>query len=306
MGIRSAGFLLAAAVAASVAACGGGGGGGSGGAAPIPAPIQIQIPPQALAPGDDIAMCYYTTIPSGAAINVSAIQSTMPSEIVQLVLLRTPVAARPDGTVEACGAATAAPVWVYGTQSMGGSLTLPAGVGLPLQASQPVYVKLHYLNTTASSVSAQATITLQPVAGTVQLAGTLTSFNTQINIAPGGVGSASGQCSVPSGAQFFWLSTYTHNHATSTRINRFAGSTGALVLESLDWQHPTVNTYTTPYLTFGGNEQLQYTCDYTNAGLSPLVEGESPTSEKCMTAGYYFPATENHSCANSIDVPQPF
>src|ERR1700721_668631 len=44
-----------------------------------------------------------------------------------------------------------------------GSLALPAGVGLPMQAGEVLLIQSHYLNATASDINAQASLSIDYV-----------------------------------------------------------------------------------------------------------------------------------------------
>jgi hypothetical protein len=142
--------------------------------------------------------------------------------------------------------------------------------------------------------------------GTFQKAGALVSFNTSINVPPNGTQTVSGSCSAPAGAQFFVASTHTHKHATLATVDKMVdGQITQELVHTTDWEHPDVATFETPpYLTFGSNEQIYYSCTYQNDTSTAITVGVSAIkNEMCMAVMYFFPAPNNTTPCGSFGAP---
>ena len=74
------------------------------------------------------------------------------------------------------------------------------------------------------------------------------------------------------------------------------------LLETLDWEHATVERFERPYYQFASGK-LNYACQYHNTTDQPLKTGESAfTDEMCMAFGVFFPAKGDVFCLNSIPI----
>ena len=67
----------------------------------------------------------------------------------------------------------------------------------------------------------------------------------------------------------------------------------AMVLDSMDWEHPTAKDWNAPtFFSFASNN-VSWSCMYNNPTGNTIHEGQSAqTNEMCMMTGYYFPATK--------------
>jgi hypothetical protein len=177
-------------------------------------------------------------------------------------------------------------------------MTLPEDIAIPLIAQQPVLVNMHYINQTEAPITADVHVDLTAFPATTHYheAHAYVTFNDQIDIAPGATGSVSGTCDVDPDVKFVALTTHSHRYTTSAEV--LDGT--AQVLETLDWEHATVNRYADPYLQFASGK-LTYRCSYHNTTDQPLTTGESAlTNEMCMAVGLFFPASRDHYCLNSF------
>ena len=100
--------------------------------------------------------------------------------------------------------------------------------------------------------------------------------------------------------KFFTMTTHAHKQATETIVRDGA----SMIVDSLDWEHATVRTWSgQPFFAFASG-RLDYQCDYTNRGNAEIKAGPSAqTNEMCMAIGYNFPATRSTMCINSTVVP---
>jgi hypothetical protein len=271
--------------------------------------LQIVTPDFTLHPGDEVFKCYYTTIPSDTDVNIARFVSKMNKGSHHFILYQLTTATQPDGTLVDCGGGiglgggaggsfTSLPKWVYASSQTDSHMDMPSGVGMPFTKRQPVMFNMHYFNTGATDLHGHVTLNLEFTKGAVQPAGSFISFNTQINVPANGAQTVSGHCTPPAGAQFFLMSTHTHSHAVDANINRYAnGQVGEQLVKTTDWEHPTVEQYDAPFVTFAPGEDLFYSCDYQNDTATTLTVGESALkNEMCMAVTYYFPATTGAFC----------
>ena len=271
------------------------------GGEPADETFTIQTPSFTLQPGEEKFYCFYTTLPTTEVRGIHAMASHMTPGSHHMIVFKTETQQQPDGTFVECqnfGMGNDLPVWLYASQDPDQEMTLPEDIAIPLIAQQPVLVNMHYINQTEAPITADVHVDLTAFPATTHYheAHAYVTFNDQINIAPGATGTVSGTCDVDSDVKFVALTTHSHRYTTSAAV--LDGS--AQVLETLDWEHATVNRYGDPYLHFSSGK-LTYRCSYHNTTDQPLTTGESAlTNEMCMAVGLYFPASRDHYCLNSF------
>jgi hypothetical protein len=277
---------------------------------PVPASsiLELVTPELSLAPGEEKTYCYYTTLANTEAIGVRRFESTMTTGSHHLILFATRRAMKPDGTVAECNflggqaTPTSVPIWVYSAQSPEWAMDMPPGVGMTLDAQQPVFVQMHYLNaspTTTLRPKVTIRMRLHDTSGWVQ-ARPYVTYDTRIRVPAGQTGEIRGECAVPETAKFFLLST--HSHRFTTRAQVFDGE--ALVVDTTDWEHPAVGAWSEdPFYRFQSGK-LSYRCAYANTTRSLITTGDSAlTDEMCMAVGYFFPAGGARFCIDGFTIP---
>jgi hypothetical protein len=307
--------LLGAFGCGSHPSAGGGGGAGSagsgGGGGVGTNSIHLASPSFTIQPGQEVFKCWYTTINSSAALQAVQMHSTMTPGSHHFIVYTTQTPLRPDGTFEDCAnnqglSLQNTPVWLYATQDPEATMNMPAGTALPLKASQPLYFNMHYLNATPSPMTVHVTWDVTSAEGTFQQVGAFITYNTQISIPPNGTQTVSGNCDVPSGAQFFTMSTHSHKYTVDAIAAKWVnGGQGPVLVHTTDWGHAQITNWGAPsFMTFAPGEQLHYECTYQNSTANTITVGESAaTNEMCMAVGYYFPATGDVFCLNSTIYP---
>jgi hypothetical protein len=287
---------------------GAGGSGGSGGALPVPGNgIQLLTPSFTLNPGDEVFKCFYTSLPSDIDVAAVKFASTMAPGSHHFILYTTQNPAYPDNTFRDCAGGTGSntndpPVWLYASQDLTGELDLPQGVAMPLAAHQPLIFNMHYLNTGTEAKTVQVVQNIEYATGQYQKAGAFVTFNTMISIPPGGTQTVSGHCTVPQGVNFFLMSTHSHKRTITAEADHYLnGQVGAPLVVTQDWEHATISKWYNPFLVLAAGEEIYYRCNYQNDTNATITVGESAeTNEMCMAVGYYFPATGNTFCLNSL------
>jgi hypothetical protein len=265
--------------------------------------LQVASPEFTLQPGEEVFKCFYTSLPIDSDQAVTRYVSRMTPGSHHFILYLLNQATQPDGTFGDCGGGANAlgRVWAYASQDPDGKLEMPAGVAFPIKARQPVMFDMHYLNASTEAKKVQVVLNMETATGTYEKAGAFITFNTQISVPGGGTQKVEGNCSVPSGAKFFTMSTHSHKYTTSAMAGRSVnGAMTEMLVETSNWEHPGVALWKEPYTVFNAGEKLYYTCSYSNPLSTRLTVGESAnTNEMCMAVGYFFPATGNSLCLNS-------
>jgi Copper type II ascorbate-dependent monooxygenase, C-terminal domain len=271
---------------------------------------QIVTPPMAIAvaPGDEVFMCYYKTLPTSAEVDIGEFQSWMtPGSSHHFIAYQVGAGSssqlginfpsQPDGTLESCsfGGGT----WLYATSLAGEiiEMQMPAGVGLPMPAAAQVMLNMHFINPSATTAYPQVKLNLLYAKNIQYKAEAMVSFNTSINVpaatASGpGMQTVSGTCTASAGSNFFAMTTHTHKHGVNTTISYTSGGQTTQLVDTTDWEHPDVAVWTAPnFLTTKSGDSFGYSCSYVNTGATAVTVGETAASnEMCMAIGYYFPA----------------
>lgn len=264
--------------------------------------FRIEVPAFTLQPGEETLYCYYTTLPVAADTGVKGYSSTMTEGSHHMILFFMPEVTQPDGTLSQCdmfggATVTSVPVFAYASQAPVNRQDMPEGVGVPLKASQPVMIQMHYFNITDAPIVASVTIDIRTYAPelTYTPARAFVTFNTQISIPPKSPASFEGTCDVPAGANFIVMSTHSHQYTATARVL----DDSELVVETTDWVHATVAQWSEPFRQFASNK-LTYRCDYYNPTDTTIAVGESALhDEMCMAVGYFFPSDRDVFCLDS-------
>ena len=271
--------------------------------------MQFQTPDMAysVAPGQEIFPNFCVTVPS--TIQVGGFQSWMSIGSSHHFILYK------GGTAPAGGACTlGANTWIYASSTPGQVITenMPANVGLQIASSTQLILNMHFINTGSTTLYPKIKVNLLFAKNVMYQAGTMVSFNSQINVpaataAGPGTQTVSGTCTAPTGAKFFTMSTHTHKHATAAWVDYVHAGTTTEVVHTgttstyptdqeqgsgLDWEHPGVGLWTSPnFLTVAAGDTFTYHCSYSNTASTSVTVGETAASnEMCMAIGYYFPA----------------
>lgn len=282
---------------------------------PRPGPgFVLESPPIELLPTQEITLCWYFRTPNTKPLAIKKWKSSMTPGSHHMILYTTATDRMPPGTQNAidCAAGGLSSTWTYSAQTPEAVVEMPAddGEGKPvameLGANQPGFLQMHYYNTTDEplliSVKVEAEALEEGVAYTKTAA--YVTYNSQINIPPMTTNDVEAQtCNVPTESKFWLISTHAHKQAAYTRVKDGMPSTGAMVFESDDWDHPgAVRWNEAPFHTFETGK-LTYECQYNNPTSRTIKTGESAqTDEMCMASGYFFPAARPVFCFDGFSI----
>jgi hypothetical protein len=188
---------------------------------------------------------------------------------------------------------------------------MPTGVGLPYSANEIFLFQVHYLNATASPISAHASVHLTTQTTPVQQnAGVLFFYDPFIYVAQGGQAVASTRCPIPQNITMFTEGSHYHARGVNYQAYVDTATTPATTpfYTSSTWESPTIALQSIP-VTAGS--YIRYYCDYDNTlanaspgtitGTQPFIQGPSALdNEMCMFIGMYYPAmdTNDEQCGN--------
>lgn len=287
-------------------------------ATPPPASaFRIVTPEIEIAALQEIAYCYYFRTANNVPAAIRRFSSTQTAVVRQAVFVTTetigggPVEKDAPGTVSAanCGIAASGsvvPRWVYESHAASSELTLPAddGTGKPLAIevppNTPGFLLMHMFNPTEQPMTGQVTIEAEALVADSEYTATaaFVTYDSTISIPPQSAGHLETlACPAPSGAQFWRLTTNTHQHSVSTAIR----DGGATLFQSTDWEEPGAQVFAAPsFATFSSGE-LTTECTYNNPRNITLMDGDSfAVDEVCMAIGYFFPASGPQLCYGGI------
>lgn len=290
----------------------------SGGTMPPPAQgFRVTSPPIDISPGQDVAYCYYFRTPNLATLAVKRLASAMGPTGRRVVFFTTtqgPLAAEraPAGEVSLVDcelfAGTTRPNWRYAGYGPSDELVFPAddGNGHPVAMEIPPMsagvLMMHFKNETATTVSSSVTLDAEALREAVYTpTATLLSYDATISIPPQTAGHVETQsCAVPTGAQFWSFSTFTHKQAVRTNVRDGFD----LLFESLNWADPGATTLLAPPFHSFASAALNHDCTYLNPSTRTITRGPSQQiDEQCIGVGYFFPATTPRLCFNGVVLP---
>ncbi|HEY4241988.1 MAG TPA: hypothetical protein VGM88_19345 [Kofleriaceae bacterium] len=285
--------------------------------------FQIKGPDIDLMPSQEITYCYYFHTPNTQDMAIQSWESKMTPGSHHLIFFQTDSNSQADGTLttDNCGLTGGGlnlPVWTFSAQTEDALEMMPQNdgngtpVGQTIPAGKSGYIQMHYLNATDNEVHAHVTVNANayPQGTTVTPAAPFVTFNTNINIPAEGMASAAGECTVPTDKKFFLMTTHSHKQSVETMVydggtvatgNQITG--GTMVVDSTDWEHPSVTQWSAmPFYQFT-NPKLGYQCNYVNPNNYDIHEGDSAArDEMCMAVGYFFPSTDAKICLNSTTI----
>jgi len=270
--------------------------------------IQFATPAGAfsVAPNQEIFPNYCVTVPSNTEIGGFQSWMSIGSSHHFILYKGGTVAA---GTAPSTSCSLGAGAWLYASSTPGQVVTenMPPNVGINVAQNTQLILNMHFINPGTTTLTPQIKINLIFAKDVKYQAGSMISFNSQINVPAGGTQTVSGTCTAPVGANFFMMSTHTHKHATAAWVDYIHGGTTTEIVHTgmtatypadqeqgsgTDWEHPGVGLWVTPnYLTVQSGDSFTYHCSYMNTGTQAVTVGETATyNEMCMAIGYYFPA----------------
>lgn len=275
--------------------------------------FQIRFPEVDIFPGQDVSYCYYFRTPNAVTFPVRRFTSEMGPFTQQLIAFTTTIGPQghavdrvPPGVVSAADCtplpnAVAVPNWLYEAHEPTSELAFPSddGNGKPVALEIPPlssgFILLHTVNTGNATIKTKAVLNFEPLDSPIYTkTDTYTAFTTDFSIPPFTNGFVERKsCTTPPDVEFWRLATLAHKQAVKTTVLDGAN----VLLESLDWAHPTAETRLAPPFHGFTSNKLTYACTYDNPLNRTIHRGDSyQTDEECLAVGYFFPATRPLKC----------
>lgn len=279
---------------------------------PGPAGFQIVSPLQEIPPFSSIAYCFYFRTPNLVETAIRQWRSRLGPGVVRMNVILTETDAGSPGSSSAVncqiGLSSFNHHWAYTAYEPESEFSFPSDdgtgspVGLVIPPNHSGYLFIQYDNMTPSPIASQVSVeALAYDSGTeVTPANSFVAYNQNISIPPGATDDMETQsCSVPEGAKFFWMSTYSHQQSIRTSIRDGATT----VFESTDFANPGASKWSAPFFTFASG-QLTYEFVYANTGANAtrtVTAGNSySTDEVAAALTYFFPASAPRFCLGTI------
>jgi hypothetical protein len=252
---------------------------------------------QVVPAGTESLMCQFVAMPD-AAVFVTGMSHAFSQAYHHLYVFKTDLPSLPAGsdTPIQCGSGSPNPMdhagaSIYAAELGTGSMSLPAGVGLPMQAGEVLLIQSHYLNATASDIDAQASLSIDYVTEDPGAhAGAFFFYDPFIDVGIGQLGNAAMRCAVPSDVTV--LSTVAGAQERAVGFLAFDDPPSATAedpfYQAPGWADPLPVTATIP---LAAGSHLRFSCAYDNtSGTIEYLQGTDPdNSEQCILSGLYYP-----------------
>lgn len=188
------------------------------------------------------------------------------------------------------------PRYAGGTQT--DPLTMPAGVAMPVEATEHIVIQFHYANAGEADVVDNTTVYVdytEPGTDFID-ASLVVSGQTDFTVPAGAIDyDIVGECAIPAQLPFDLniFAIWPHMHQSGTWFKIDATLAGVpQVLWDAGWSFgdQPLTRLETP-LKVAPGDSITTTCTYTNAdAVNPITYGESSNQEMCFDFFFYYPA----------------
>jgi hypothetical protein len=262
--------------------------------------FQVRVSPFTIPAHQEREVCQAIVLSNRASLDVDALQFATPvghgyitHHFALFVDDNDDLASLPKGPVDAAGCVGFGQNFgaiLGGVQAPRAAISFPAGVGFTFQPHQILLLNLHYINGTAEPLRVDGAVNLlRARPGSILHHAHGFQFGTfRIDVPAGQDGSAEARWIAPVPMNVVFLSTHSHKHTTSVDVDVLrAGGETAQVLETVDYQHPTMERFTTP-MRIATGDGFRWTCHYYNDTTKPLTFGITSEDEMCFTIGSFY------------------
>ncbi|MDB4916386.1 MAG: hypothetical protein JWM95_4030 [Gemmatimonadetes bacterium] len=181
-------------------------------------------------------------------------------------------------------------VFFAGSMTQQSNYVFPAGTALKMPANFSIDLNVHYANHTDNQIPGEAYVNLYtvPAAQVVHPLSTLNLANTNLSLPAGKVTTVTKDFTFSATTTVTALTSHMHARGTKFQI-RIVGGTrdGELVYENTDWEHPQIQSYTTPIVLQKG-QGLRSVVTYNNTTSSTINFGLTSDQEMDIIFGYYY------------------
>lgn len=267
---------------------------------PPVSPLRAEIVARAVAPGDEQHVCVVIPLDNAVPVWVNAMRAELHEGSHHLIVDRPAASTKPQLEPVVCGATTGSDATrLMIAQQRETVVSLPAGVGLPLAAYQPVFLQLHYINLKDAPADITGSVELflsDPAAPTPIEAKSRFTGATSIMIPAQSPATVQSFVKPPMAqgrtVRVFAMTSHTHRlgvHASIERVVDLAAPAATPLHVSTDWAEPPLTTFDPPLL-FDGGDGLRLTCQYQNDTDQTVSFGLLAEQEMCFMWLYYYDA----------------
>jgi hypothetical protein len=251
----------------------------------LPALVTLNTTPFDLPAGGEVYLCQNFANPFGRDVGLARVRSTLAASALQVFVFNGS-AFDDDGELSACSGEELQD-FVHASSDLIDDVSYPAGVGRVLPGAHGLRVRVHYLNTTAAPVVAQAQIELHPVARDeiANVANGLYLTHATLSVGPGASTSVARDLALPYGLQLLHATPLTWSAGTHVALS--AGGVPLYDRDITAWQNPASVAFAPPRALAAGTI-LSWSCSFTNASASTKTFGPGALSdEQCTVLGAF-------------------
>ena len=262
--------------------------------AATPTSSAIGIEPWTVAPGEDRIWCKTMKVPVGATLDVSKFTITMTAGSHHFILYRS-TSNVPDG-FGACPAMNNE-AFVVGSQNPGVfEFGYPAGLAMPLFSGEQLILQSHYVNASASPITAQVDVKmdLMPHSAVTDYVETFLIPDYDFTIPAGTMGYTDGGKDEPETPNLNILSISSHMHKRGVHFTIDEVDSAAVserLFETTIWDAPPITRFDPPRPT-SSSKKLHYQCTWNNETGSPIHFGPTTEDEMCIMVVTVYPALD--------------
>jgi hypothetical protein len=243
--------------------------------------VQFQVPP-----GGEVFRCQNFKNPLGKDIAIVESESFMAPGSHHMFLFREPAIVADSNAVESCSGVEFRD-YVHLAQRPNVKWTYPEGVARLLRANDGLRVAVHYVNTSAETLTGQVSVSLAYKNPTeVQFLAAPIFLNNAFLAVPPGQSTASRDFVVPYSIRM--LRAVGHMHSRGVHLVAKTNA-GLGIYQTDDWDEPDELVFETP-LEIPGGATINWSCSYENPTSNVFTFGESANvNEMCILYGLFYP-----------------
>jgi hypothetical protein len=262
------------------------------------APLRLAIRMKAVPAGQEDHVCVTLPLPNDATAWLKSIHATLTAGSHHLIVDRHPVGSAIERDPTPCsptmgGDATRLII----AQQPDTRLDMPEGTALRVEAHQPIFLQLHYINLKETAADIEGVVELELAdagAGTPTEVQSVFSGALSIDLPKHQAGESeyfvkpNGTKSAP--LHVFALTSHTHSlgvEATIERVSDRQAPDTTPIHVSTDWQEPPLTRFDPP-LEFTGEDGLRLRCKYMNTTDLDVHFGTRFEDEMCFMWIYYY------------------
>jgi hypothetical protein len=259
--------------------------------------IRARITAERVPGGGEQHVCVTLELPNPSQAWIGTINATLSGGSHHLIVDRRPAGTALQTQPQACpptmGGMDSRLIIAQQAQT---SVALPAGVAFLMAARQPLFLQLHYFNSSneVRDITGEVEFVLANTSSGAPIeAKSIFTGSLSINLPPMSPGNSEAFFNPrpQTGTRHvFALTSHTHKLGVRATIERVPAATSPAstpIHESLNWSEPPLSQFSPP-LQFNGSDGLRLKCNYNNTTNAAVGFGTGVDQEMCFMWVYYF------------------